>query len=213
MDNDDPKACGPNKEIAVSRLICTFLCLATFALPSSALAAKKAKAAPKAQIVEFKTSLGKFRIELNAKRAPLTVANFLAYVKAGHYKGTVFHRVIPGFMVQGGGMTADMVEKPTRAPIKNEADNGLKNLTGTVAMARTSDPHSASAQFFINVNNNHFLNHKEKTMRGWGYTVFGRVISGMDVVNKIRVTPTGKRGFHSDVPRTPIVIVDAKVVR
>jgi peptidyl-prolyl cis-trans isomerase A (cyclophilin A) len=154
--------------------------------------------------VEMKTSMGVIKLELNEEKAPKTVANFLSYVKSGHYKNTVFHRVIPDFMIQGGGMTADMNEKPTRAPIKNEASNGLKNEVGTIAMARTGDPDSATAQFFINVNNNTGLNRPSPD--GHGYAVFGKVLSGMDVVNKIVAVPTGDRGVHQNVPKMPIVM-------
>lgn len=162
--------------------------------------------------VELETTMGNIVIELNADKAPNTVANFLDYVKSGHYDGTIFHRVIDGFMVQGGGMDANMKEKSTNAPIQNEADNGLKNEVGTIAMARTSDPHSATAQFFINVKDNSFLNFSGKNPQGWGYAVFGKVTEGMDVVNKIKGVPTGKYGFHADVPTTPVVITHAKVI-
>ena len=162
--------------------------------------------------VELETTMGNIVIELNQEKAPNTVANFLAYVKSGHYDGTIFHRVIDGFMIQGGGMDANMTEKSTNAPIQNEADNGLKNEVGTIAMARTSDPHSATAQFFINVKDNSFLNFSGKNPQGWGYAVFGKVIEGMDIVNKIKGVPTGKYGFHADVPTTPVVITHAKVI-
>ena len=162
--------------------------------------------------VRLATSLGAIVIELDAARAPETVANFLAYVRAGHYDGTVFHRVIRGFMIQGGGFTAALERKPTRAPIQNEADNGLRNLAGTVAMARTSDPHSASAQFFINTVDNAGLDHSAKTMRGWGYAVFSRVVEGMDVVRRIEAVATGRRGPMGDVPNTPVVIEKAEVL-
>lgn len=162
--------------------------------------------------VELETTMGNIVIELNQEKAPNTVANFLEYVKSGHYDGTIFHRVIDGFMIQGGGMDANMTEKSTNAPIQNEADNGLKNEVGTIAMARTSDPHSATAQFFINVKDNSFLNFSGKNPQGWGYTVFGKVTEGMDIVNKIKGVPTGKYGFHADVPTTPVVITHAKVI-
>lgn len=163
-------------------------------------------------IVQLDTSAGVIELELYADKAPQTVANFLDYVQSGHYDGTIFHRVIDGFMIQGGGMDAQMREKTTGTPIKNEADNGLKNEVGTIAMARTSDPHSATAQFFINVNNNSFLNYSSPTTQGYGYAVFGKVTDGMDVVNQIKGVPTGKYGFHGDVPTTPIVINSAKVI-
>ncbi|MCK6157917.1 peptidyl-prolyl cis-trans isomerase [Moraxella osloensis] len=162
--------------------------------------------------VELETTMGNIVIELNQEKAPNTVANFLEYVKSGHYDGTIFHRVIDGFMIQGGGMDANMTEKSTNAPIQNEADNGLKNEVCTIAMARTSDPHSATAQFFINVKDNSFLNFSGKNPQGWGYAVFGKVIEGMDIVNKIKGVPTGKYGFHADVPTTPVVITHAKVI-
>ena len=162
--------------------------------------------------VKLDTSMGEIEVELFTDKAPKTVDNFLQYVNAGHYDGTLFHRVIDGFMVQGGGMTEDMTQKPTQAPIENEADNGLTNEAYTLAMARTSDPHSATAQFFINVKNNTFLNHKDKSPQGWGYTVFGKVVKGIPVVNKIKAVPTGRKGMHDDVPTTPIVINKAAVV-
>jgi len=162
--------------------------------------------------VELKTSQGVIVLELDAAKAPKTVENFLQYVRDGHYDGTIFHRVIDGFMIQGGGMTADMKEKATRAPIRNEASNGLKNARGAIAMARTNDPHSATAQFFINVADNDFLNHRAPSGSGWGYAVFGRVIAGMDVVDKIKSVKTGNRGFHRDVPVEDVVIEKAKVV-
>lgn len=163
-------------------------------------------------VVEFDTNFGQIVVELNSEKAPLTVANFLDYVESGHYDGTIFHRVIDGFMIQGGGFDEKMSEKRSGTPIKNEADNGLPNEVGTIAMARTNDPHSATAQFFINVNNNTFLNHTSPTPQGWGYAVFGKVVDGMDVVNQIKAVPTGKYGFHSDVPREPVVINSAKIV-
>jgi peptidyl-prolyl cis-trans isomerase B (cyclophilin B) len=163
-------------------------------------------------MVKLETSMGDIVLELDEAQAPQTVANFLAYVDAGHYDGTIFHRVIDGFMIQGGGMTADMKEKPTQSPIPNEADNGLKNEAYTVAMARTMDPHSATAQFFINVKKNDFLNHRSKTPDGWGYAVFGKVVKGQGVVNKVKGVPTGRKGMHDDVPVTPVTITRASVV-
>jgi len=162
--------------------------------------------------VQFKTNHGDFIIELNEELAPITSANFIEYVNAGHYNGTIFHRVISNFMVQGGGMEAGMKQKETRESIKNEADNGLKNVRGSVAMARTSDPHSASAQFFINVVDNDFLNHSSPTPQGWGYAVFGMVTEGMDVVDAIRKVPTGSAGFHQDVPKEDVVVLEASVI-
>ncbi len=162
--------------------------------------------------VELKTNRGSIVIELNQAKAPKTVANFLQYVKDGHYNGTVFHRVIDGFMVQGGGFDKDMRQKPTRAPVESEAANGLKNDYGTIAMARTPDPHSASAQFFVNVKNNDFLNYREPTPQGYGYTVFGKVVSGMDIVDRIAKVPTGNAGPHQNVPREPVVIESATIL-
>ncbi len=161
--------------------------------------------------VTLETSMGNIVLELYPDKAPKTVENFIAYVKDGHYDGVIFHRVIPNFMIQGGGMTEDMQEKPTRAPIENEANNGLKNDEGTIAMARTSDPHSATAQFFINVKNNDFLNFSAPTPQGWGYAVFGKVVEGMDVVHKIEKVQTGNRAGHQDVPLDPVIITKATV--
>ena len=161
--------------------------------------------------VELDTTKGKIILELYADKAPKTVKNFLAYVDAGFYDGTIFHRVIPNFMIQGGGFTADMKQKDTRPPIDNEADNRLRNELGTIAMARTSNPHSATAQFFINTKNNDFLNHKGKSPQGWGYAVFGRVAEGMAVVGAISGVKTCTRGRFRDVPAEPVVI--RKVVR
>jgi peptidyl-prolyl cis-trans isomerase A (cyclophilin A) len=160
------------------------------------------------QKVKLATSMGDIVIELDAAKAPKTVANFVQYVKAGHYDGTVFHRVIPTFMIQGGGMKADMSEKTTRAPIPLESDNGLQNVRGAVAMARTMDPNSATAQFFINVQDNPFLD-KPNARDGNGYAVFGKVVSGMDVVDKIKAVPTGNKGEHQNVPTQPVVIKKA----
>ena len=161
--------------------------------------------------VDVKTSMGSFRVELYPDKAPKSVENFLQYVKSGHYNGTVFHRVIPGFMVQGGGMTADMSQKPTRAPVPIESKNGLKNDVGTLAMARTNDPNSATSQFFINVKNNDFLNYAGDANPG--YAVFGKVVDGMDVVNKIVGVPTGNKGMHQNVPNKPIVIESATLAK
>jgi peptidyl-prolyl cis-trans isomerase B (cyclophilin B) len=159
--------------------------------------------------VELHTTQGVIRIELDEAKAPVTVANFLEYVKAGHYDGTVFHRVIKGFMVQGGGFEPGMKQKPTKGEITNEANNGLKNDKYTVAMARTSAPHSASAQFFINGTNNDFLNFKSETAQGWGYAVFGKVTAGTEVVDQIEKVKTGRKGFHDDVPLEDVVITKA----
>ena len=162
--------------------------------------------------VLLKTNKGEITLTLDAAKAPKSVANFMQYVKSGHYDGTIFHRVIDHFMVQGGGMTAGMKQKPTGAEIENEANNGLKNDRYTVAMARTSDPHSATAQFFINVNDNDFLNHTAQNAQGWGYAVFGKVTAGMDVVDTIRKVKTGSSGFHQDVPAEDVVIEKATVL-
>lgn len=161
------------------------------------------------KIVELTTSAGVIRLELDDAKAPQTVANFLAYVNKGHYDGTVFHRVIKSFMIQGGGMTADMQQKPTDAPIQNEANNGLKNVKYSIAMARTSAPHSASAQFFINTKDNDFLNFTAESASGWGYAVFGKVTQGTEVVDAIEKVRTGRKGFHDDVPVEAVTIEKA----
>ena len=161
-------------------------------------------------MVDLKTNMGTIRIELYPAKAPKTVENFLQYVKDGHFSGTIFHRVIDGFMIQGGGFDKNMKQKATRPPIENEAKNGLKNDLGTLAMARTSAPHSASAQFFINTKNNDFLNYPGQD--GWGYAVFGKVVSGMDVVMKIQQVPTGNVGPFGDVPKEPVLIESATLV-
>ena len=163
-------------------------------------------------MVRLHTTFGPITIALDAAKAPKTVANFLDYVKKGHYDGTVFHRVIDGFMIQGGGFAPGMKQKPTGAPVENEAGNGLRNDRYTIAMARTSDPHSATAQFFINVADNEFLNHKAPTAQGWGYCVFGKVTEGMDVVDRIKAVSTGRSGMHSDVPREDVLIERAEVL-
>ena len=163
-------------------------------------------------LVRLETSLGEIILELYPDKAPATVANFLQYVREGFYDGTIFHRVINGFMIQGGGSDANLNQKPTRAPIQNEADNGLTNQPYTVAMARTSDPHSATSQFFINVADNKVLNHTAKTPKGWGYAVFGQVVQGREVVDQIKAVPTGNRDGYQNVPLTPVVIVKAMVV-
>lgn len=162
--------------------------------------------------VALNTNFGRIVLELDEVNAPKTSANFVSYVKSGHYNGTIFHRVIPNFMIQGGGFEANMNQKSTKASIENEANNGLKNDVGTIAMARTQDPHSASAQFFINTKKNDFLNHSSKTVQGWGYAVFGKVVEGMDVVTAIEKVRTGNKGYHGDVPVEPVVIESAEVV-
>ena len=163
-------------------------------------------------MIKLHTNFGVIALELDAEKAPETVKNFLTYAEAGYYDNTIFHRVIDGFMIQGGGFGPGMKEKKTRSPIKNEADNGLKNERYTIAMARTSDPHSASAQFFINVSNNDFLNHTAPTAQGWGYAVFGKVVEGSDVVDKIAKVATGRRGMHDDVPSEDVLIEKAEVL-
>jgi peptidyl-prolyl cis-trans isomerase B (cyclophilin B) len=161
--------------------------------------------------VTITTTVGQMTLELDADNAPKTVENFLAYANSGFYDGTIFHRVINNFMIQGGGFTTDMEQKPTQAPVDNEANNGLKNERSTIAMARTQDPHSATAQFFINVQDNDFLNHTGENMQGWGYTVFGKITQGEDVLDKIRCVQTGSQGGHQDVPTEPIIIESISV--
>ena len=162
--------------------------------------------------VTIATTVGQMTLELDADNAPKTVENFLAYATSGFYDGTIFHRVINNFMIQGGGFTTDMEQKPTQAPVDNEANNGLKNERGTIAMARTQDPHSATAQFFINVQDNDFLNHTGENMQGWGYTVFGKVTQGEAVLDKIRSVQTGSQGGHQDVPTDPIIIESISII-
>jgi peptidyl-prolyl cis-trans isomerase B (cyclophilin B) len=156
--------------------------------------------------------MGVITIELDAEHAPLSTANFLSYVAKGHYDNTVFHRVIPGFMVQGGGFEPGMTQKPTDAPIENEANNGVKNNNYTLAMARTQAPHSATAQFFINVSDNEFLNHTAPSLQGWGYAVFGKVIKGTEIVDQIKAVPTARKGFHDDVPKEDVIIEKAVAI-
>ena len=188
------------------------LCLALLSLAVVLAFTSESRAEKKPVQVKLATTMGDIVLELYPDKAPATVDNFLQYVKSGHYDGTIFHRVIDGFMIQGGGLDAKMDEKPTRAPIKNEADNGLKNEAYTIAMARTSDPHSATSQFFINVANNQRLNHTAKTPAGWGYTVFGKVVQGQDVVDKIKALPTTTKGMYQNVPQTPVTITKATVI-
>jgi peptidyl-prolyl cis-trans isomerase B (cyclophilin B) len=166
---------------------------------------------PPVQVQLHIANHGVITLELDAQKAPKSVENFLHYVRKGHYDGTIFHRVIPGFMVQGGGFEPGMTQKPTDAPIENEANNGLKNDNYTVAMARTNAPHSATAQFFINIADNGFLNHTAPSAQGWGYAVFGKVVSGQDVVDRIKAVKTGRKGFHDDVPQDDVVIEKAVV--
>ena len=163
-------------------------------------------------MIRLQTNYGVIEIELETEKAPETTANFLQYVKEGFYDGTIFHRVIDGFMIQGGGLEPGMKEKQTRAPVNNEANNGLKNDRGTLAMARTQDPHSATAQFFINVSDNNFLNHSSQSIDGWGYCVFGRVTKGMDVVDAIKSVATTTKGYHQDVPAEDVVIEKAEII-
>ncbi len=163
-------------------------------------------------MVIIRTTFGEIAVELDAEKAPKTVENFLGYVRDGFYDGTIFHRVIDNFMIQGGGFDTDMQQKSTGDPIDNEADNGLKNDSGTIAMARTMEPHSATAQFFINVKDNDFLNHSGKNMQGWGYTVFGKVVRGSEVLDKIRGVPTTSRNGHQDVPTDPVIIETVEIV-
>ena len=184
------------------------MCLATALSLSAMFHSTYAAEAPQ---VSLKTSMGEIVLELYPEKAPKTVANFLQYVKSGHYNGTIFHRVISNFMIQGGGFDKDMKQKPTNAPIENEAKNGLKNETYSVAMARTSAPHSASAQFFINVQNNSFLDYPGQD--GWGYAVFGKVVKGTEVVNKIKSVDTTNSGMHQNVPAKPVVIESASVIK
>jgi cyclophilin family peptidyl-prolyl cis-trans isomerase len=186
-----------------------FLVLAAVGAGAADAQPQAAKANPR---VALDTSKGKIVIELYPDKAPKSVENFLQYVRSGFYDGVIFHRVIPGFMIQGGGFTADMTQKPTKGSIQNEADNGLRNERGTIAMARTGDPHSASAQWFINVADNRSLDHKGKTQQGWGYAVFGKVVEGMDVADAIVAVRTTTKGPYGDVPVEPIVIKKASIV-
>ena len=187
----------------MKRILLTFIALLLFS--------NVAIAAPVKVLME--TSAGNIELELYQDKAPKTVENFLKYVNSGFYNGTIFHRVIKDFMIQGGGFTQDMNQKPTNAPIANEAYNGLKNDRGTIAMARTNDPHSATSQFFINHKDNSFLNYKAQTTAGWGYAVFGKVTKGMDVVDKIANVKTGSKGFHQDVPVENVIIKSIKVIK
>ena len=195
--------------------VIAFLLLIFISIFSSSFAADKIKTmAPVSTKVQLHTSLGDVVIQLEGDKAPVSTQNFITYIEKGFYNGTIFHRVIPGFMAQGGGFSADYTQKPVSASIKNEADNGLKNSRGTLAMARTSDPQSATAQFFINLADNAFLDYKSATPQGWGYAVFGEVVSGMDIVDKMAAVPTGSGGaFPTDVPQTQIVIEKATVLK
>ena len=186
--------------------------LGTIFAVSIILATSETTMAAGKPIVTFKTNMGDFTVQLEPERAPKTVANFLEYVRDGHYDGTIFHRVIAKFMVQGGGFLPNLQKRVTRGPITNEANTGLKNERGTIAMARTADPHSATAQFFVNVIYNRFLDHTAKTLQGWGYTAFGRVIDGMNIVGRMARVKTGTKGPYSDVPNDPIIIEKATVI-
>jgi peptidyl-prolyl cis-trans isomerase B (cyclophilin B) len=202
-------------KITSGALLALGLCISTTAVlaqNSTKPATKPNNQGKSMSSVKFTTSMGNFTIQLDAAKAPKTVENFLQYVRDGHYTGTIFHRVIGNFMVQGGGFEKGMKQKPTRAPVANEADNGLKNEEYTVAMARTSDPHSASAQFFINVKNNSFLNFSSPTPQGWGYAVFGKVTEGTDTVDAIKKVQTGNKGGHGDVPTVDVVVEKAEVL-
>ena len=209
-----PKAPAGKFGRSLRGAVMAVLAAALFSALSLGLAPATSQAAQPAAdpVVKLETSLGDIVLRLDARKAPITVANFIQYVKSGHYDGTVFHRVIKDFMIQGGGMTPELKEKRTVAPIRNEADNGLRNQKYTIAMARTMDPHSASSQFFINTKNNDFLDFKAKTPQGWGYAVFGKVIQGQNVVDKIEAVTTGRKGHYEDVPVTPVIIKKAEVV-
>jgi len=195
----------------LTRIILAF-CLLSFTAASFAATATTKKPTRAKPMIKLQTNFGPITLELDAKAAPVTVANFVQYVRDGHYNGTIFHRVIEGFMIQGGGFTADMEQKATRAPIKNEADNGLKNVAYSVAMARTPNPDSATSQFFINIADNAFLNFREPSAQGYGYCVFGRVSEGQDTVDRIRKVRTGTRAGMQDVPVEDVVIESAEVV-
>ena len=189
------------------------LCFSLLAAGAGLLAgAGGVRAAAPDPTVRLETSLGEIVLRLDARKAPISTANFVQYVKSGFYDGTVFHRVIKNFMIQGGGLTPDLKQKETRTPIRNEADNGLKNKKYTIAMARTSEPHSATAQFFINVKDNAFLDFKNQTPQGWGYAVFGKVVKGQDVVDKIAAVATGPKGYYDDVPVQTVVVKKAEVL-
>ena len=198
------------KKLLIYSIVIT-ICLAIAACKPSQTTDKDMETKTENAIVKLKTNEGDITIELNTDKAPITVENFLKYTEEGFYDDTIFHRVIPNFMIQGGGFTADMGQKKTHPNIKNEADNGLKNERGTIAMARTPNPDSASSQFFINLKNNDFLDFKDKSMQGWGYCVFGKVISGMEIVDKIATVKTGSKNGHQDVPTQTITIEKATI--
>src|SRR3569832_1316253 len=202
--------CSLNRRTSIMKKTSLLAALGLYTLCTVVPTGAGAAAQPR---VRMQTNMGDINIKHYRDKAPKTVDNFLRYVKEGHYDGTIFHRIIPNFMIQGGGFTQDYKQKPTHEPINNEANNGLHNKRGTIAMARTNDPHSASAQFFINVVDNGFLDHTEPTTRGWGYAVFGTVVEGMDVADKIAKVPTGSAGpFPTDAPRQPVVIEKVTVV-
>lgn len=209
-DSNFPRVSSHLKKVFMNTCLPRFRTFCFASLAVLAAAATTAQAADPV-IVELDTTAGKIKLSLDAEKAPKTVENFVQYVKDGHYNGTVFHRVIKGFMIQGGGMTADMTEKETRKPVENESTNGLKNVPYSVAMARTPNPHSATSQFFINHGDNTFLN-REEARDGFGYAVFGKVIEGKEVVDKIAGVKTGNRGPHGDVPVEPITITKASIV-
>lgn len=205
---------GSRKRILFALLAAGIMVAAAWAWFRMSQGPSKVKLEPQGGIIMIKleTNKGDILLSLDAEKAPETAANFVQYVRDGHYDGTIFHRVINGFMIQGGGFDKDMNQKETRAPIRNEADNGLKNAAYTIAMARTSDPNSATAQFFINVKDNDFLNFSSRSPQGWGYAVFGKVTGGQDVVDAIKSVKTGNSGFHQDVPVEPVIILKATVV-
>ncbi|MDD4702465.1 MAG: peptidylprolyl isomerase [Desulfovibrio sp.] len=194
------------------RVFALAFCLMAAPLMAAGLGLSNAHAAAPDPAVKLETNLGDIIVRLDARKAPISTANFVQYVKSGFYDGTVFHRVIKNFMVQGGGFTPDMKQKETRAAIRNEADNGLKNKKYTIAMARTGEPHSATAQFFINTKDNDFLDFKGQTPQGWGYAVFGKVIKGQEIVDKIAAVTTGKKGYYDDVPMENVIVKKAVVV-
>ncbi|MGE0640758.1 MAG: peptidylprolyl isomerase [Thermoanaerobaculia bacterium] len=200
--------------MSLAMLLMTAALIGSDPAPANATASGSDAASAKstATRVAFETSMGRFVVEVDSAKAPKSAANFVNYAKAGFYDNTIFHRVIPGFMVQGGGFTADMKQKATEAPIPNEADNGLKNKRGTLAMARTMDPNSATAQFFVNLVDNAFLDHTGKNPRGWGYAVFGHVVEGMEVIDKIAAVKTGNRGQFADVPVETVTITKATIL-
>ena len=200
------------RKFAIARLFATATVFAAALLSVAPLHSQTSESPTMPNLLRMSTTLGAIEIELYPEAAPVSVRNFVEYIESGHFNDLIFHRVIPGFMIQGGGFTAEMQQRAGRAPIENEADNGLKNLAGTLAMARTSDPNSATSQFFINLADNEFLNHTAKTPQGWGYAVLGKVVNGMDVVQKIAALPTGNVGPYGDVPKEPVLITQAEML-